>query len=269
MTCFSNKLKRIIKITNSLGIKGGIIYLLKERLYILHRTKSVRNILFYPHYRLYSRGCTFPLLCRPGTSDRCIFEQIFIAQQYSTVNYSSDPSLIIDCGANVGYSSVYFLNRFPKAKVIAIEPHSDNFVLLQHNLRPYGNRAQAICSAVWSHQVGLIIEYQGHGKECTTKVRECIEGESPDLIATDMKTLLDKFDLPRIDILKIDVEGAEAAMFSKNCDHWIDKVALFAIELHGEACWNMFYRALNPDRFEFSRFGEVTIAKRINTIEDA
>jgi len=52
------------------------------------------------------------------------------------INNLSNADLIIDAGANVGYSSVYFLSNFPNCRVIAIEPDGDNFASLQKNLAP-------------------------------------------------------------------------------------------------------------------------------------
>ena len=66
---------------------------------------------------------------RFGTSDRAVFNQIFIEQEYACLNHVKDPKLIMDCGANVGYSSLWFLNRYPGAHMIAIEPDAGNFKL--------------------------------------------------------------------------------------------------------------------------------------------
>ena len=55
---------------------------------------------------------------------------------------------VIDCGAYVGYSALYFLNRFPQAVVLAVEPSPDNAALYQRNLQPYHERVQVIRATI-------------------------------------------------------------------------------------------------------------------------
>ncbi len=80
-----------------------------------------------PYFLLYSKYAKHPVRCRPNTSDVEVFKQIFAWREYRCLDDVHDASLIIDCGANVGYSAVYFLTRYPNARVIAVEPDADNF----------------------------------------------------------------------------------------------------------------------------------------------
>jgi len=75
---------------------------------------------------------------------------LFGFREYRCLKEVHDASLIVDCGANVGYSTVYFLTRYPRAKVIAVDPDPDNYALLEANVAPYGARCRPIRSAVWS-----------------------------------------------------------------------------------------------------------------------
>ena len=68
-----------------------------------------------------SRYAAFPLVCRRGTSDLEVFGQIFSHREYRCLDSVRDAGLIIDCGANVGFSSAYFLTRYPTAEVIAVD----------------------------------------------------------------------------------------------------------------------------------------------------
>lgn len=49
-------------------------------------------------------------------------------------------TLVVDCGANVGYSSMYFLDRFKGCEVVSIEPDRNNFEVMESNLAHYGSR---------------------------------------------------------------------------------------------------------------------------------
>jgi 16S rRNA C1402 N4-methylase RsmH len=86
-----------------------------------------------------------------------VFRQIFVELEYQPLDDVRDVQLIVDCGANVGYSSAFFLTQFPKAHVIAIEPDPDNFSLLEKNLAPYKGRFRAIQSAIWSKPTRLAL----------------------------------------------------------------------------------------------------------------
>src|SRR3954453_4253320 len=61
-------------------------------------------------FRLFSRDAKYPLLCRPGTTDILVFDQLYIWREYRCLD-DLDPlsvGLVVDCGAYVGYSSAYF-----------------------------------------------------------------------------------------------------------------------------------------------------------------
>src|ERR1700684_4468129 len=70
-------------------------------------------------YTLRARGCAHPLYARPGSTDAFVFRNVFVEREYGCVDDLPDVRLIVDCGANVGYASAYFLARHPRARVVA------------------------------------------------------------------------------------------------------------------------------------------------------
>src|SRR5687767_4838627 len=116
----------------------------------------------------------YPLWCRFSSTDVHVFCQIFIQREYSPFDDLKDVSLIIDCGANVGYSTAYFLSRFPEAMSIAVEPDPGNFEILRRNLAPYGARAMPIQAGIWSHvcYLGIDETTAGAGQEWGRRVGE-------------------------------------------------------------------------------------------------
>jgi FkbM family methyltransferase len=211
---------------------------------------------------IFSKLAKSRLWFRPGTSDHAVFFQIFVHREYRCLDAMRGVNLIIDCGANVGYTSVYFLNRFPRARVIAVEPDPDTFAILTANLAPYAARSRAICSAVWSHSVGLVFSGNESGAEWAQSVRPPNGSESPNLVATDIGALLEESGAERISILKIDIEGAESAVFSSNYQNWIQRVDNLVIELHGEECRSIFEAAIASEKFAISQCGELTVCAR-------
>jgi FkbM family methyltransferase len=169
----------------------------------------------------------------------------------------------------VGYSSAYFLSRFPHCDVVAIEPDPQNFELLRLNLSAYGNRAQTLRAAVWSHQTKLALSEArfGDGREWSRQVRECNPGEDSDLFTVDIGSILDGSGHKRVSVLKVDIEGAEAVVFSKNYESWIDRVDNIVIEIHNNRrvgdCAEVFGKAIAGRGFSMARCEELTVCKRL------
>jgi FkbM family methyltransferase len=211
-----------------------------------------------------TRAAAFPLLCRPGTSDEEVFSQVFIAGEYSCINPPGEPRFILDCGANVGYTAAYLLTRFPTAFLLAVEPDPGNAEILGQNLLPYGNRARVLNTAVWSHKVGMVLSTTPFrdGREWARQVREAKEGESPQMFATDIGTLIVKSGYQRVGILKIDIEGAEQVIFGRDCSSWLPLVDSIAIELHSTDATTVFTNALRHAPFALSQHGDITLATR-------
>ncbi|MEC4813038.1 MAG: FkbM family methyltransferase [Scytonema sp. PMC 1069.18] len=206
-----------------------------------------------------------PIYARYQSSDLDVFYQIFVEEEYSVLQEGEDFKVILDCGANVGYSSIYLLNKYPHAHVIAVEPDEENFKVCQKNLSPYCDRVTLIRSAIWSHQTGLVIRHYGNGNEWGTRVEESKENEQPDLLALDILNLLEKSSKSSIDLLKMDVEGAETVIFSQNYENWLNRVQNIVIELHGKECENTFFQALSTYQYNLSHSGELTVCQKIKS----
>jgi FkbM family methyltransferase len=220
-------------------------------------TQNQHAILYWTKY------AQSPLRVRPKTTDRSIFWQIFGDREYRCLDGLENPRLIIDCGANVGYSSAYFLTRFPHSHVIAVEPDIDNFDLLRTNLAPYGERCRLVNSAVWSKSTGLMfVEATLRGPECSRRVRESSGDEKPSMIATDIRRLLMESGFDRISILKIDIEGSEIELFSSNYSEWLPWVDHLVIELHNDDCAVAFQNAIRTEPFVLSRCEELVVCRR-------
>jgi FkbM family methyltransferase len=215
-------------------------------------------------YRLYSKDADHALWVRPGTSDLEVFRQIYLEREYACLNDASGVQLVIDCGANVGYSSAWFLSRFPDCRVIAVEPDAGNYGQLVNNLAPYGSRARTVHSGVWSRPAGLKfseVPYRD-GREWSVQVREARLDESPDMTAVDIGSLWAESGYPTISILKIDIEAAERFVFAENYEPWLGAVENLVIELHDDECRRVFFDAIRGLPLRVSQWGELTVCRR-------
>ena len=182
--------------------------------------------------------CRFPFRLRFTSSDIDAFEQIFVGNEYDFL-VETQPKVIVDAGANIGLTSIYFANRYPEAKIIAIEPEQSNFELLKENVAPYANIIP-LRAALWHKNEEIDLVDPGRGKwGFMTQNSE----SDPNPVATlpgsichkvkaiTVDRLMGEYKLDRINILKIDIEGAEKEVFSDTTS-WIDKVDCIVVELH-------------------------------------
>jgi FkbM family methyltransferase len=215
---------------------------------------------------LYSKHARHPLYARAGTSDLDVYEQVFLWREYQCLDAVREAPLIVDCGANVGFSAAYFLSRFPAASVIAVEPDPGNFAQMERNLAPYGARVVALRTGIWSHPARLVMSSDSWGddREWARTVREARPDEPGGMEALDIATLLARSGERRIAILKVDIEGAERVVFGAPCP-WLRDVDNIVIELHGRDCEAIFHRAIAGAGFAVSQSkvgGDLTVCSR-------
>ena len=190
----------------------------------------------------------------------CVFSQIFAWDEYACLRSIPSPRWILDLGANVGYSSAYFLSCFPDASVIAVEPDPENYSLCRRNLAPYGKRARVVLGAAWSCRARLALRRGSSrvGGEWASQVSPAGDGEAS-VEAYDIPRLLEMTGGRRFDILKADIERSELELFGHNAEHWLDAVGNLCIELHGADCAKIFFGALRGYDYALRRSGELTV----------
>jgi FkbM family methyltransferase len=197
-----------------------------------------------------------PLHLRCPTSDLYTFWQLFINNEYG-FPIRDKPNLIIDGGANVGYAAVFFANRFPEAKIIAIEPEQTNFELLKENTIDYQNILLRN-SGIWNKNTYLKIHDLGVRKDAFM-VEEVDREEQGSFKAVTVGEVLRESGYDEIDILKLDIEGAEKEVFSDNYEEWLGRVNILIIELHDrmkEGCSEAFFSAIKKYKFNITFKGE-------------
>ena len=210
------------------------------------------------------------ILIRGDSSDLDVFRQIFLQKEYGCLLDLKNVDLIIDAGANVGYSSIYFLSHFPNCFVVAIEADPENFSALKHNLMPYRDRTKLLNCGVWYKPAHLSIDRETYrdGREWTRQVKECGPGETGEIEAITVGDVLSQSRRDRLSLLKMDIEGAEAVIFA-DASHreWLTRTDAIAIELHDDTGFGdvtgLFSDAIRDEHFQVSHSGELTICRRI------
>jgi len=178
-------------------------------------------------------GAEHNVSIRLNSSDLSTFAKIFLNREYD-IPLAKEPKVIIDAGANVGYASAFFALQFPRAKIIAIEPETANFNLLKQNTSTFRN-VSPVNAAIWpvSGRVNLLDPGLGSwGFEAAGLA----DGQTdiPNLgtvRAVTVEEIMSEFNLDSIDILKVDIEGGEKALFAGS-PAWLKRVGVVMIELH-------------------------------------
>lgn len=208
------------------------------------------------HARLRENGRPFDV--RLGTTDLRVLEQVFARQEYSLPK-SVHPHTIIDAGANIGCTTIFFANRYPDARIIAIEPDPSNFEMLERNCAGLPN-VVPVAAAVWPRPTTLTFVTQNCGKWAVS-MKERVDDGAP-VRGITIPQLIEEFELDRIDVLKMDIEGGEKEVFSASDLSWLDKVGMLAIELHDvlkPGCARAFYSALGDRPFKQRQSGELLL----------
>lgn len=207
-----------------------------------------------------------------SASDRAVVQQVLVDKCYDLRTFrQSGPlgayyakliadrstPLIIDAGANIGASTLWFASNFPGSHVVAVEPEKRNCELLRKNCR--GLNFALLEGAIGPHQGEAVLHDPGRG-EWAYQVLPTGSGTRVPLFAAS--TIVSDCQAAglRPFLFKIDIEGGEAELFRENIA-WISEFAVIVIELHdwllpGTANSRNFRRAINDLPVDFLYRGE-------------
>lgn len=219
-----------------------------------------------PLFEVRHPGVRHPFHLRLRTSDLPTYDQIFVHQEYDF--RTTEPlRTIVDAGANIGLTSIFLANRYPDARIVAIEPEASNFELLKKNVAPYPN-VVPVNAALWCRNEPVNVVDPGLDKWGFMTVEGASAGDSaaPRCHAVDGLTvdrIMDLHGFTRIDLLKVDIEGAEKEVF-EDTSRWIDRVDAVILELHDRmksGCSRSFYNGTNGFQDEWEHGENVFLAR--------
>lgn len=173
-------------------------------------------------------GYPEPFRARLGSTDIVTFGHVIGDNCYSLPFDPGTPSWIIDAGANTGYSAVYFAQQYPSATVVAMEPDKGNFELLLYHADRYPNIVP-VMAALWDVVGTVRLTDPGRG-DWGFQVDDAAS-VGVEVPALTVEAIMEQFQIDKVDVLKVDIEGGERAVFT-NSRSWIDHVDQIAIELH-------------------------------------
>ena len=165
------------------------------------------------------------LSLRPATTDLWTFDDVFCRHLYRAA-VGQPIHTMLDVGAHIGLVSLYVRSRFPRVTIVAVEPDVGNLALLERNLA--SSRALIIRGALWSRDQRVTFA------SATPTSGRITDGEGIHVQGYTMASLIARSGFSTVDLLKIDVEGAERHLFVG--DHaWLSRVRSVIIEFHDDA----------------------------------
>jgi FkbM family methyltransferase len=202
-----------------------------------------------------------PVFLRAGTNDLEVYRDVVLQNDYE-LPLDSSPSVIVDAGAHIGLASIWFATKYPSASIIALEPEAGNYDTLVRNTASYPN-IRPVRAALWGASAEMDVIDSGDGTWGFRVEQGAAEGGTSSLTGVTVTEVMQQFDVEHIDLLKVDIEGAEVEVFS-DCGAWIERVDRVVIELHDRfrpGCSRTFFAAVK-DFSEESWIGENVLVAR-------
>lgn len=199
-------------------------------------------------YRIKLRG--LDLYFRGKTSDmKCIY-QIFVEDQYPALDMPSSPN-VIDLGAYAGYFAMLTHIRHPSSRICCVEPDAENFELLQKNV---GDLPGVTCiRAAAGGSAGAVRAVNPNSPHWARKFSPG-DGDGGDIEQVTIPDLMDRSGFDTLDILKIDIEGAEGELIGSASD-WLHHVRFMIIEIHPNQ-WKAVFEGLTEYDYSSALRGE-------------
>lgn len=214
---------------------------------------------------------SFKYFIRPGTADKKVFYQVIIENEYMPMiniikNKATGSSInnIVDAGSNIGMTILFFNKFFPDANIISIEPDDDNFTHQEKNIKinSLNKSVRLLKNALWKNntdQLAISNNFRD-GDSWAKSVTLENTNNSPFIKAITIKDIKNQFGKDSIiDLLKIDIEGAEAELFkdAEFIQVLKESVKFLCLEIHDELNIRQnIYKIFSEINFSFQENGE-------------
>ena len=190
--------------------------------------KELQRILTLPRFSI---GTTKifgkPFKYHESGSFVVTYEEIFSSEIYK-FKPTKGKNIILDCGANMGLSMLYFSLNYPDHTTYAFEPEPEIFAILKENVETFQlKNVKIFQQAVWD-KVDVLEFYTDKGMG--GRVLSSYENQKPKKIES---VRLRDYLNDKVDFLKIDIEGAETVVI-RDCKVKLSGVGSIFFEYHND-----------------------------------
>lgn len=166
---------------------------------------------------------------------RCLFEEIFYRNEY-LFNSKNKKPIIFDCGANIGFATIFFKWLYPESEIYAFEPDKKTFEILKKNVSQNKLKNVHLFNSAISDKNGKIdffvdLKKPGSGIMSTKQERNPKDKITVDCLS--LSSLIKNKNLLKIDYVKMDIEGSENEVIQDlDKNKQLKNIAKFSIEYH-------------------------------------
>lgn len=201
------------------------------------------------------------VVCRLNNSDLVIFLGTFLHGD-CLLPMAPPPALVLDLGANAGYTALQFARQFPEAQILMVEPGEGNCRTCAENTR--GFRNMALVRAVVSHKSGMFRLTDPDDIAMSQWYEESSVDDSDAVRGLRVHELLQKAKSGiRPVLIKMDIEEAEREIFQHDCE-WLERVDAVLVEPHGKGTREIIETAFKSAGFRIDSVGEKILGYREN-----
>lgn len=202
---------------------------------------------------------------RRRDSDFLVFQEIFENGEYRPIkewNLPSD-SIVLDLGANVGLSAVYFASVLPEAKIVSVEPDHSNCESIRRSCSDLiaSGKVQVVEAFVAAKDGSARIDrstrswaFRMASDSASVAEPDGTAAVADRVACVSIPTLMLQSGVTRIDLLKCDIEGSEAELFA-HCQEWIGSVSHLIVETHAPYKIDQLIRQLDQANWAFDILG--------------
>lgn len=192
-----------------------------------------------------------PFYFRPNGRDREVVIQNLIRNEYGiNIKIPIGDAFIIDAGAYIADVSCFFASKY-NCRIISLEPNKDSYEFALNNTALYP-KITLLNKGLWYKKAKLIVKGEGTGSEVIESNNEVY-----DIDGISLTDLIKEYNINLIEILKIDIEGAEEVIFSNDISNWINIVKIILIEIHTESGKELILKKLKENNFEVMQYRSI------------
>ncbi len=213
-----NRLKKIVA--------PELIQLVKRKSKF-YKNKEEQKFINLPRYiksevKLLGKNITVP----DNASYLFMRKEIFDDHIYKFQTSKKDP-YIIDAGANIGLATIYLKLLYPSSKIVAFEPDSNIFKILENNIKVFNLKGvDLIKKGLWNEDTTLTFQPEGADGGL---IQDLDKGtsSSENIEVVSLKPYLNQ----TVNFLKLDIEGAETKVL-KDIEPKLSNVDKIFVEYH-------------------------------------
>jgi FkbM family methyltransferase len=179
---------------------------------------------------------------RANAWDTFTFYEVFLKEVYRSALPLPPGATVVDLGANIGLASAYFSMYSPDCRLIAVEPDEQNRAMLERNLE--GVRARVVDGAIDAESGTATLAIGASVRHHLARPGEAPAAATREVLTLTIDDLLEREERRQIDVLKVDIEGAEQQAFASP-SRSLARVQMVIMEIHNPESASQIERVLD------------------------